>query len=137
MPLPSPQEFLAKLEADPQAAAAFDRATQRDSPGRSRLEAVQACHTLATNTLREIEVNKAKLVIARQKIAALEAARKSQPASFMKTTPPPTKAPIATATATVTAAAFAKPQTAMLRSEWQNLSAKDKSRFFAEGGKLV
>jgi hypothetical protein len=136
MPLPTPQEFLAKLQADPKAAADFDAATQRESPGKSRREAVEACHRLATSTLAAIELNKSKLVIARAKIAALEAARKSQPSS-MKTTPSPVKAPTATATATVTAAAFAKPQTAMLRSEWQNLSAKDKSRFFAEGGKLV
>ena len=139
MKLPSPQEFLNKLAADPQAAAAFDAATRRESPGKSRREAVEACHRLAVTTLSEIELNKRKLLIARAKIAALEAARKSQPASSMKTPPSPTKAPIAiaTATATVTAAAFAKPQMTMLRSEWQNLSAKDKSRFFAEGGKLV
>jgi hypothetical protein len=135
MTLPSVTEFMAKLASNPAVAAEFAAATL----GRSRLEAVQACHTLATNTLAEIEVNKRKLVVARAKIAALEAARKSQPTSFMKTPPSPPKVPIAitAATATVTAAAFAKPQMTMLRSEWQNLSAKDKSRFFAEGGKLV
>jgi hypothetical protein len=130
MTLPSVTEFMAKLASNPAVAAEFAAAT----PGRSRLEAVTACHTLATNTLAAIEVNKAKLVIARAKIAAIEAARKSQPTtSSMKITPPPVKA----LQATTSAAAFAKPQMTMLRSEWQNLSAKDKSRFFAEGGKLV
>ena len=138
MTLPSPQEFLAKLAADPQAAAAFDRATQRDTPGRSRLEAVTDCHKLATATLAEIELNKSKLAAAKAKIAALEAAKLSQ-FNLMKTPPSLTvkTTPQATVTAAVTAAAFAKPQMTMLRSEWQNLSAKDKSRFFAEGGKLV
>lgn len=75
MPLPSPEQFLAKLEADPAAAAAFDAATRRESPGKTRREAVAACHRLATTTLAALEVNKAKLAAARQKIAALEAAR--------------------------------------------------------------
>ena len=71
MTLPPVSELMAKLASNPQVAAEFAAAT----PGRSRLEAVTACHTLATNTLAEIEVNKRKLVIARQKIAALEAAK--------------------------------------------------------------
>ena len=79
MKLPSPQQFLEKLNADPAAAAAFDLATQRERPGKSRREAVADCHRLATATLAEIELNKRKLVIARAKIAALEAARKSAP----------------------------------------------------------
>ena len=79
MKLPSPQEFLAALEADQKAAAAFDAATRRERPGKSRREAVADCHRLATATLAEIELNKRKLVIARAKIAALEAARESAP----------------------------------------------------------
>ena len=75
MKLPSPQEFLAALEADQKAAAAFDLATQRERPGKSRREAVETCHRLATATLAEIELNKRKLVIARAKIAALESAK--------------------------------------------------------------
>lgn len=75
MPLPTPDQFLAKLQADPQAAAAFDRATQRESPGKTRREAVEACHRLATSTLAEIEINKRKIAAARAKIAALEVAR--------------------------------------------------------------
>jgi hypothetical protein len=75
MKLPSPQEFLDKLAASPAAAAAFDRATQRERPGKSRREAVAACHALATTTLAEIELNKSKLALARQKIASLEKAK--------------------------------------------------------------
>ncbi len=66
---------MAKLASNPQVAAEFAAAT----PGRSRLEAVQACHRLAVATLSEIEINKRKLALARAKIAALEAARKSAP----------------------------------------------------------
>jgi hypothetical protein len=75
MKLPSPQEFLAKLTADPQAAADFDRATHRERPGKTRREAVEACHRLATTTLAEIELNKSKLALARQKVAAFEKAK--------------------------------------------------------------
>jgi hypothetical protein len=75
MPLPTPDQFLAKLTADPQAAADFDRATQRERPGKTRREAVEACHRLATTTLAEIELNKSKLALARQKVAALEQAK--------------------------------------------------------------
>ena len=75
MKLPSPQEFLAALEADQKAAAAFDAATRRERPGKSRREAVADCHRLATATLAEIELNKRKVAAARQKIAALETAK--------------------------------------------------------------
>ena len=75
MKLPSPQEFLDKLAASPADAAAFDRATQRERPGKSRREAVAACHALAVATFTEIEANKRKLIAARQRIAALEQAK--------------------------------------------------------------
>ena len=71
MKLPSVSEYMAKLASNPQVAAEFAAAT----PGRSRLEAVTACHKLATTTLAELAANKRKLVIARAKIAALEAAK--------------------------------------------------------------
>ena len=134
MPLPSPQEFLEKLNADPQAAAAFDRATQRDTPGRSRLEAVTDCHKLATATLAEIELNKSKLAAAKAKIAALEAAKLSQ-FNLMKT--PPSLPVKATPQATVTAASFTTPPLIMARAEFQKLSPADRSRFFKTGGKLI
>ncbi len=129
MPLPSPQEFLAKLAASPADAAVFDKL----AGGKTRREAVEATLAAVTATITATAALKAQVAASKAKLAALEAARKSQPASFMKTTPPPVKA----LQATTSAAAFAKPQMTMLRSEWQNLSAKDKSRFFAEGGKLV
>jgi hypothetical protein len=75
MKLPSPQEFLDKLAASPADAAAFDRATQRERPGKTRREAVAACHALAVATFTEIEANKRKLIAARQKITALEKAK--------------------------------------------------------------
>jgi hypothetical protein len=128
MTILSVNQYLAALEANPPIAAEFTAAT----PGKTRREAVQACHTLATNTLAEIEVNKRKLVVAKAKIAALEAARKSQP---MKTTPLPTKAP--TITASHTAASFATPAVTMTRCEFDQLTAQDKGRFFKIGGKLV
>jgi hypothetical protein len=75
MKLPSPQEFLDKLAASPADAAAFDRATQRERPGKTRRESVAACHALAVATFAEIEANKRKLIAARQKITALEKAK--------------------------------------------------------------
>ena len=135
MTLPSPQEFLAALAADPQAAAAFDAATRRESPGKSRREAVETCHQLATATLAEIELNKSKLAAAKAKIAALEAARKFQQSS-MKTPPSlPTKA--TPQAATVTAASFATPPLIMARAESQKPSPADKLRFSKAGGKLI
>jgi hypothetical protein len=118
---------MAKLESNPQVAAEFAAAT----PGKSRREAVEACHQLAVATLAEVAANKTKLAAARAKIAALEAAKKSQPTPSMHTTPSPTKAP------TVTAAAFATAPLAMTRSEFSKLSPADKMRFFKTGGKLV
>jgi hypothetical protein len=128
MKLPPVSEYMAKLASNPQIAAEFAAAT----PGKTRLQAVTACHTLATNTLAAIELNKSKLAAARAKIAALEAARKSQPSS-MKTPPSPVKAPIATATA----ASFATAPLRMLRAEFVKLSAADKSRFLKAKGTLV
>ena len=131
MTLPSVTEFMAKLASNPAVAAEFAAAT----PGKSRREAVEACHKLATATLAEIELNKSKLAAAKAKIAALEAARKSQPTSFMKTTSPPTKAP--TITASHTAASFATPAFSMTRAEFQKLTPADKLRFSKAGGKLI
>jgi hypothetical protein len=136
MPLPTPDQFLAKLAASPADAAAFDAATRRESPGKTRREAVEACHKLATATLTANAALKAQVAASKAKVAALEAARKSQPtSSFMKTTPLPTKAP--TITASHTAASFATPAVTMTRSEFEKLTAQDKNRFFKTGGKLV
>ena len=75
MKLPSPQEILTKLAADPQAGAAFDAATQRDTPGKTRREAVVATLAALTATITANAALKAQVAAARQKIAALEAAR--------------------------------------------------------------
>ena len=128
MTLPSVNQYMAALDANPQVAAAFAAAT----PGKSRREAVEACHRLATSTLAEIELNKSKLAVARAKIAALEAARKSQPTPSMKT-PSPVKAP----TATATAASFATKPLLMARSEFDKLTPADKIRFAKAKGQLV
>jgi hypothetical protein len=126
--LPTPQEFLNRLAANPADAAEFDRYAQ----GRTRAQAVEDTLTAVKASLAENAALKAKLAATKAKQAALERAKISQ--SIMKNTvTTPTKA----TTGTITAAAFAKPQMTMLRSEWQNLSNADKSRFFAEGGKLV
>jgi hypothetical protein len=127
MPLPTVNQFLAKLEASPADAAEFDRY----AGGRTRRQAVEATLAAVKATLAENEASKAKLAATKAKQAALEAARKSQ--SIMKTPITPTPAPITT----ITAAAFAKPKMTMLRSEWKKLSDADRSRFFAEGGKLI
>ena len=75
MTLPSPDQFLAKLAAAPAAAAAFDRATQRDTPGKSRKEAVVATLAAVTATITANAALKAQVAAARQKIAALETAK--------------------------------------------------------------
>jgi hypothetical protein len=121
MPLPTVNDFLAKLEANPREAAEFDK----NSQGRTRRQAVEDTLAAVKATIAENQALKAKLAATKAKQAALEAARKSQ--SVMKTSP----------ITTVTAAAFAKPKMTMLRSEWKKLSDSDRSRFFAEGGKLV
>lgn len=131
MKLPPVSEYMAALANNPQVAAEFAAATT----GKTRLEAVTACHTLATNTLAAIELNKRKLVIARAKIAALEAAKLSQ-SNLMKPQSTPPKAP-ATATASHTAATFATPAFSMTRAEFQKLTPADKLRFSKAGGKLV
>jgi hypothetical protein len=136
MTLPSVSEYMAKLAASPTAAAAFDAATRRESPGKTRREAVEACHKLATATLTANAALKAQVAASKAKVAALEAARKSQPKSFMKPTPSP-KPPQATITASHTAASFATPAVTMTRSEFEKLTAQDKNRFFKTGGKLV
>jgi hypothetical protein len=135
MPLPTVDQFLTKLEADPQAGRDFDAATRAERPFcATRREACE--HLLASlraksaSLTANTESKRQALLATKAKAAAIEAARKSQ--SIMKTSFTPTPA-----TTTITAAAFAKPQMTMLRSEWQNLSNKDKSRFFAEGGKLA
>ena len=75
MTLPSPQEFLEKLNADPQAAAAFDRATQRDTPGRSRKDAVFTTLAALTATITANAALKAQVAASKAKLDALETAR--------------------------------------------------------------
>ena len=75
MPLPSPDQFLAKLAADPAAAAAFDRATQRDTPGRSRKDAVVATLAAVTATITANAALKAQVAASKAKLAALETAK--------------------------------------------------------------
>jgi hypothetical protein len=137
MPLPTPDQFLAKLAASPTAAAAFDAATRRESPGKTRREAVEACHKLATATLTANAALKAQVAASKAKVAALEVAKLSQSNLMKTTTPPPTKAPQATITASHTAASFATPAVTMTRSEFDKLTPSDKARFFKTGGKLV
>jgi hypothetical protein len=76
MPLPTPEQFLAKLAASPTDAAAFDAATRRERPHcKTRREAVVA--TLgAIDALQAENVAKLEqLRLARQKIASIESAK--------------------------------------------------------------
>jgi hypothetical protein len=128
MPLPTPDQFLAKLEASPADAAAFDKL----AGGKTRRQAVEATLAAVSATITAAASLKAQVAASKAKIAALEAARKSQPSS-MKTPPSPVKAPIATATA----ASFATAPLRMLRAEFQKLSDTDKIRFSKSKGRLV
>lgn len=123
------EEGLSRLAKNPQVAAEFDRC----SPGLSRREHVQKTIAAIDAAIAENVALKAKVSATKAKLQALEAARKSQ-SNFMQTPSKPTTAPT---TGTITAAAFTKPQMTMARSEWSKLSTADKSRFFAEGGKLA
>jgi hypothetical protein len=131
MPLPTPQEFLAKLEASPADAAAFDKL----AGGKTRREAVEDTLAAVSATITAAAALKAQVAASKAKIAALETARKSQPASFMKT--PPSLPVKATPQVTATAASFATQPLIMARAEFDKLTPADKSRFFKTGGKLV
>jgi hypothetical protein len=128
MPLPTVNQFLAKLEASPADAAEFDRY----AGGRTRRQAVEATLAAVKATLAENEASKAKLAATKAKQAALEAARKSQ--SIMKTPITPTPAPITT----ITAAQFSQPKGAFMNlAEFNKLSHQERNRFIREGGRLT
>ena len=129
--IPTVTQALERLQQNPREAAQFDACTP---PGTTRREAVEATLAAFAAKRAETEAMRAKLIAARQKIAALEAARKSQPTtSSMKITPPPVKA----LQATTSAAAFASPVLRMSRAEFSKLSAADRLRFSKAKGTLV
>jgi hypothetical protein len=138
MPLPTPEQFLAKLAASPTDAAAFDAATRRERPHcKTRREAVAATLSVVKATLAESAAMKAKLAASKNKLAALESARalKTSPAPLMTTSTPTTKpAPQA---ATTTAAQFATPKLTITREDFRSLTPQDKGRFVKSGGTLV
>lgn len=70
------EEALRRLEASPEAAAAFDRAARRERPHcKNRREAVEAV-LAAINALEgEVAATRAKVAASKQKLAALEAAK--------------------------------------------------------------
>jgi hypothetical protein len=74
---------------------------------------------------------------ARRAIATNSPAPVARPALARAITAAAKPAPAPAVAGLTSAAAFAKPQMSMLRSEWNALSAADKSRYFKEGGKLV
>jgi hypothetical protein len=140
MPLPTPEEFLAKLTASPTDAAAFDAATRRERPHcKTRREAVAATLSAVKATLAESAAMKAQLATKRQKIAALESARAT--AGRLKTSPQtPMTTPSATSIASeilrlqAEAEAAAKIKT---RAQFNELTPQAKSDFFRKGGKLA
>ncbi len=138
MPLPTPEQFLAKLTASPTDAAAFDAATRRERPHcKTRREAVAATLSAVKATLAESAAMKAKLAASKNKLAALETARalKTSPAPLMTTSTPTAKP--APQTATTTAAQFATPKLTITREDFRSLTPQDKGRFVKSGGTLV
>jgi hypothetical protein len=71
MPLPTPEQFLAKLAASPADAAAFDKF----AGGKTRREAVEATLTAVTATITANAASKAKVAASKAKVAALEKAK--------------------------------------------------------------
>ncbi len=130
MPLPTPDQFLAKLAASPADAAAFDKF----AGAKTRREAVENTLAAVTATITANAALKAQVAASKAKLAAIYAAKLSQ-SNLMKTTSPPTKAP--TITASHTAASFATPAFSMTRAEFQKLTPADKLRFSKAGGKLI
>ena len=135
MPLPTPEEFLAKLTASPTDAAAFDRC----APGLTRRAHVESVLAVVKATLAESAAMKAQLATKRQKIAALESARAT--AGRLKTSPQtPMTTPSATSIASeilrlqAEAEAAAKIKT---RAQFNELTPQAKSDFFRKGGKLA
>jgi hypothetical protein len=141
MPLPTPEQFLAKLAASPTDAAAFDAATRRERPHcKTRREAVAATLSAVKATLAESAAMKAKLAASKNKLAALESARalKTSPAPLMTTSmPTASAAKPAPQAATTTAAQFATPKLTITREDFRSLTPQDKGRFVKSGGTLV
>jgi hypothetical protein len=128
MPLPTPDQFLAKLEASPADAAAFDKL----AGGKTRRQAVEDTLAAVTATITATAALKAQVAASKAKLAALEAAKLSQ-SNLMKTPPSlPVKA-----TLQATAASFATPVLTMTRAEFNKLTEADKIRFSKAKGKLV
>lgn len=74
--MPSVEQYLAKLEADPAAAAAFDAATRREMPqAASRREAVAATLEAIKAAQNELKATREKLIAAKNRLAALEVAK--------------------------------------------------------------
>jgi chromosome segregation ATPase len=159
MPLPTVDQFLAKLAANPADAAEFDEHTRRERPHcKTRREAVEATLAAVQATLAEnqaakatLDAKKAKqaaletarvtharltaeLATTRTKLSTLESARKSQP--VMKTIPSPTKAPIVKLTSAADYQNSISPPT-MTRSEFHKLTPAQRNLWIREGGRLA
>jgi hypothetical protein len=130
MQLPSTEQFLAKLEANPKEAAEFDAI----NPHTTRRAAVEKLMNAVRAKQAEGVALRAKLAATNARVVALERARATMPPA--KLTLAPTPAPVAAPTKTVTAAEFSTPQVTMTRDEHRKLSVTDKARFFREGNKL-
>ncbi len=138
MPLPTPEQFLAKLAASPTDAAAFDAATRRERPHcKTRREAVAATLSAVKATLADNAAMKAQLATKRQKITALEAARAIN--SRLKTShlmPAPSATSIASEILRLQAEAEAAAKI-KTRAQFNELTPQAKSDFFRKGGKLA
>ncbi|MEX1115555.1 MAG: hypothetical protein WEB53_09910 [Akkermansiaceae bacterium] len=88
--LPTVEAVLTRLQGNPSAAAAFDRAAHREAPGSSRRDAVQKALACMAATIAEHEAKKRLLAARRTRIAALQAARLTRP-SPVRPAPTPTR----------------------------------------------
>jgi hypothetical protein len=140
MPLPTPEEFLARLAASPTDAAAFDEATHRERPHcKTRREAVVATLSAVKATLADNAAMKAKLAASKNKLVALETARAT--AARLKTSP---QTPMTTPSATSIASEILRLQAEAVvasklktRAEFDELTPRARNEFIRNGGKLI
>lgn len=128
--LPTTDQFLAALAANPQDAIDFDRATKRERPHcKTRRDAVEATLSAVRSKIDEQAARLSRITATKARVVAVQHAK--------ALTPAPTPAPVAAPIKLTTAAAFATPPLVMARAEFEKLTAADRSRFFAQKGKLV
>jgi hypothetical protein len=141
MSLPTVEQFLAKLEADPQAGRDFDAATRAERPHcKTRREACE--HLLASLRAKTASVTasnekKRQALLAQRDLekaaAAMRNRRKTAPISKAPAPAPAAKAP----TPASRPVSKALPASPITRSVFAKLTPAEKMAYIKTGGKLI